>query len=510
MPSKRWTSGSGYDGLFGDSFFSDCYRIVDGSSGQSSRRKHIIHEDVTTDISEDRVKPWFRKTNLSRISDDDIYQVMLEVTNFTPSELSVKLANDKTVIVEGKHGERPDMDGFVSREFTRKYNLPESVDPSSVECYLSKDGVLVIRGHAPRSNRLYSSHGKLFGEQIQDHDSLVPIFTQGYHTRHNNASSSTSIHHLNERIIPISRENGAPKATNNNTFTATKTELDGDHELSSGRSSRSDKGRATLSPQPNEFADNNGTSGRRSRTVSFNEDDTIASNSPIIEEPASTLSDGFTPEPQSKKIPTLSRQNNVQESFSEFRSSSRMSEERSSTPTSKNGKNNTETAILGLDDKRGEFFRDHNHDFLRTRSPLDNFDKLHKEIIDRHRHISRESLERMQMESDKVLRNVSPIFQYNRDDDDFMLDSALKKFDRNPSKWHTSIPPKSKEEQYEKKFEKGYDKDGNYTQTLEEKMFSHQYSSTSELGRKYQPRSLFDDDKHHKSLEHHFNISSAA
>lgn len=75
MPSKRWTSGSGYDGLFGDSFFSDCYRIVDGSSGQSSRRKHIIHEDVTTDISEDRVKPWFRKTNLSRISDDDIYQV---------------------------------------------------------------------------------------------------------------------------------------------------------------------------------------------------------------------------------------------------------------------------------------------------------------------------------------------------------------------------------------------------------------------------------------------------
>lgn len=66
---------------------------------------------------------------------------MLEVTNFTPSELSVKLANDKTVIVEGKHGERPDMDGFVSREFTRKYNLPESVDPSSVECYLSKDGV---------------------------------------------------------------------------------------------------------------------------------------------------------------------------------------------------------------------------------------------------------------------------------------------------------------------------------------------------------------------------------
>jgi hypothetical protein len=79
MPSRRWTSGgSGYDGLFGDSFFSDCWDIVDrpGSAG-SNRRKRIIKEDVTSEVSENNLKQWFRKTNLGRISDDDIYQVIL-------------------------------------------------------------------------------------------------------------------------------------------------------------------------------------------------------------------------------------------------------------------------------------------------------------------------------------------------------------------------------------------------------------------------------------------------
>lgn len=71
MPSKRWTSGgTGYNGLFGDSFFSDCWDMVD-----SPRRKRIISEDITTEVPEEKVKPWFRKTNLGRINDDDIYQV---------------------------------------------------------------------------------------------------------------------------------------------------------------------------------------------------------------------------------------------------------------------------------------------------------------------------------------------------------------------------------------------------------------------------------------------------
>jgi hypothetical protein len=105
----------------------------------------------------------------------------------------------------------------------------------------------------------------------QTHDNMIPIFTQGYHSRN-----------TKERIIPISQENGnsggggSVLTGNNGHFsTATKNEVK-DELFSSGRSSRSsDRDRMTPSPRPNEFLENGGRSSR-SRTVSFNDDDTIA------------------------------------------------------------------------------------------------------------------------------------------------------------------------------------------------------------------------------------------
>ena len=45
-------------------------------------------------------------------------QVNLDVQQFKPEELTVKVA-DKFLVVEGKHEERSDEHGFVSRQFTR-------------------------------------------------------------------------------------------------------------------------------------------------------------------------------------------------------------------------------------------------------------------------------------------------------------------------------------------------------------------------------------------------------
>jgi crystallin alpha B len=65
------------------------------------------------------------------------------VQQFKPDELTVKIVDD-FVVVEGKHEERQDEHGFISRQFQRRYKLPSDVDPDTVLSQLSSDGVLSI------------------------------------------------------------------------------------------------------------------------------------------------------------------------------------------------------------------------------------------------------------------------------------------------------------------------------------------------------------------------------
>lgn len=80
-------------------------------------------------------------------SDKDKFQVNLDVQHFSPEEISVKTA-DGYIVVEGKHEEKKDEHGFISRQFTRRYALPKGCLPEAVESRLSSDGVLSIT--APR------------------------------------------------------------------------------------------------------------------------------------------------------------------------------------------------------------------------------------------------------------------------------------------------------------------------------------------------------------------------
>ncbi|GFR02292.1 protein lethal(2)essential for life [Trichonephila clavata] len=80
-------------------------------------------------------------------SDSNKFQVMLNVKHFRPDEIDVKTV-DNCVVIRGKHEEQADEHGFVSREFTRRYQLPDDVEPQTVTSSLSQDGVLTIQ--APR------------------------------------------------------------------------------------------------------------------------------------------------------------------------------------------------------------------------------------------------------------------------------------------------------------------------------------------------------------------------
>jgi len=76
-------------------------------------------------------------------ADKDKFEVSLDVQHFKPEEINVKVV-DKFVIVEGKHEEKQDDHGTISRHFVRKYMIPDQCDIDQVGSNLSSDGVLSI------------------------------------------------------------------------------------------------------------------------------------------------------------------------------------------------------------------------------------------------------------------------------------------------------------------------------------------------------------------------------
>lgn len=87
--------------------------------------------------------------SLSSIGKDG-FQVCMDVAQFMPNELNVKvIGND--IVVEGKHEERQDDHGYITRHFVRRYTLPKDYDPDRVVSTLSSDGVLTVSVPKPQA-----------------------------------------------------------------------------------------------------------------------------------------------------------------------------------------------------------------------------------------------------------------------------------------------------------------------------------------------------------------------
>ncbi len=76
--------------------------------------------------------------------DEKTFEVSLDTHNFRPDEIKVDVVN-KVLKVEGRHEEKSE-DGskYISRQFIRKYTLPEECPSDEVVSNLSADGVLLI------------------------------------------------------------------------------------------------------------------------------------------------------------------------------------------------------------------------------------------------------------------------------------------------------------------------------------------------------------------------------
>ncbi|XP_067220396.1 heat shock protein beta-6 [Chanodichthys erythropterus] len=75
--------------------------------------------------------------------DHNGFTVQVDVKHFSPEELLVKVVGDY-VVVEGKHEQKKDGSGLVTRQFNRRYRIPNGVDIMALESAMSPEGMLVI------------------------------------------------------------------------------------------------------------------------------------------------------------------------------------------------------------------------------------------------------------------------------------------------------------------------------------------------------------------------------
>lgn len=83
-------------------------------------------------------------------TETDGFQVSMDVQQFKPEEITVKII-DGCIVVEGKHEDRQDDHGFISRQFVRKYTLPSGYETKDVISTLSSDGVLTLKANSPKA-----------------------------------------------------------------------------------------------------------------------------------------------------------------------------------------------------------------------------------------------------------------------------------------------------------------------------------------------------------------------
>lgn len=94
------------------------------------------------------------------------FQVALDVHGYKPEELQVSVDNN-CLTMSGKHEERSkDGRNFVSRQFTRSFTLPDTVDIEQLKSSLAADG-RTLRIEAPVKK-----------QAIEDKPKEVPIAVQ--------------------------------------------------------------------------------------------------------------------------------------------------------------------------------------------------------------------------------------------------------------------------------------------------------------------------------------------
>ncbi|CAG08168.1 unnamed protein product, partial [Tetraodon nigroviridis] len=97
------------------------------------------------------------------------WKVCVNVHSFKPEELNVK-TRDGFVEVSGKHEEKQEEGGIMTKNFTKKIQIPVDVDPLTVFASLSPEGVLIIEARQTPPYHLFSKES-LQGDDATESES---------------------------------------------------------------------------------------------------------------------------------------------------------------------------------------------------------------------------------------------------------------------------------------------------------------------------------------------------
>uniref|UniRef100_A0A8D0L4I7 Heat shock protein beta-1 n=1 Tax=Sphenodon punctatus TaxID=8508 RepID=A0A8D0L4I7_SPHPU len=165
-PFRDWYQGSRlFDQSFGRPLIpEDWYKWPSGTSWPGYVRplsspviEPVVSPSASPIVTSPTANPAYSRALSRQLSSgiseirqtSESWKVALDVNHFAPEELVVK-TKDGIVEITGKHEERQDEHGFISRCFTRKYTLPPGIDPAAVCSSLSPDGMLTLEAPLPK------------------------------------------------------------------------------------------------------------------------------------------------------------------------------------------------------------------------------------------------------------------------------------------------------------------------------------------------------------------------
>jgi len=127
------------------------HRLVDQHFGHVMRPESFFNSSLIDRrlraayprLLEDFVREGERQGFSEIKTDKTNFNVSLDVQHFQPEEINVKIV-DNFFVIEGKHEEKGDDHGTISRHFVRKYMIPEECDHEKASTTLSSDGILTI------------------------------------------------------------------------------------------------------------------------------------------------------------------------------------------------------------------------------------------------------------------------------------------------------------------------------------------------------------------------------